>query len=109
MTDSEILAYGTLRRATKGNDMKYTFRGGFHVEEHKNTTACAIMPLRAPQKVFLPMQMHIGAPCTPCVKVGDRVLRGQKIGDGVFGQSITDPCIGWEKTEKLVLEIADLL
>jgi len=28
------------------------------------------------------MQQHIGAPCTPLVKVGDRVLRGQKIGDG---------------------------
>lgn len=33
----------------------------------------------------------------------------QKIGDGVYGKSITDPCIGWEKTERLVLEIADLL
>ena len=32
----------------------------------------------------------------------------QKISDcEVFGKSITDPCIGWEKTEKLVLEIAD--
>ena len=31
----------------------------------------------------------------------------QKIGGGVFGQSITDPCLGWEKTEKLVLEIAE--
>ena len=33
----------------------------------------------------------------------------QKIGDGVFGKSITDPCLGWEKTEKLVLDIADLI
>lgn len=33
----------------------------------------------------------------------------QKIGDHVFGQSITDPCLGWEKTEKLILEIADAL
>ena len=33
----------------------------------------------------------------------------QKIGEGVFGKSITDPCIGWEKTERLVLELADLL
>ncbi len=33
----------------------------------------------------------------------------QKIGEGVFGKSITDPCLGFEKTEKLVLEIADLL
>ncbi len=33
----------------------------------------------------------------------------QKIGDGVFGKSITDPCLGWEKSEKLILEIADLV
>ncbi|MBQ9777670.1 MAG: 3-deoxy-7-phosphoheptulonate synthase [Clostridia bacterium] len=32
-----------------------------------------------------------------------------KIGSGEFGQSITDPCLGWQKTEKLILEIADLL
>lgn len=33
----------------------------------------------------------------------------QKIDGGVFGKSITDPCIGWNRTEKLILEIADLL
>ncbi len=33
----------------------------------------------------------------------------QKVSEGVFGKSITDPCIGWAKTEKLVLDIADLL
>lgn len=34
----------------------------------------------------------------------------QKIGDDrVFGQSITDPCLGWEKTEKLIYKIADTL
>lgn len=33
----------------------------------------------------------------------------QKIGEGVYGKSITDPCIGWEKTERLIYEIADLL
>ncbi len=32
----------------------------------------------------------------------------QKVGEDVFGKSITDPCLGWEKTEKLILEIADL-
>ena len=31
----------------------------------------------------------------------------QKIGEHVFGQSITDPCLGWEKTEALVYKIAD--
>ena len=33
----------------------------------------------------------------------------QKIGEGVFGKSITDPCLGWDKTEDLVLRTADLL
>ena len=32
----------------------------------------------------------------------------QKLTDGVYGKSITDPCLGWEKTEKLILEIARL-
>ena len=27
----------------------------------------------------------------------------------IFGKSITDPCLGWEKTEKLILDIADKL
>ena len=27
---------------------------------------------------------------------------------GVYGKSITDPCLGWEKTERLILELADL-
>ena len=33
----------------------------------------------------------------------------QKIGEGVFGKSITDPCLGWEKTERLILDMADKL
>ncbi len=33
----------------------------------------------------------------------------QKIGEGIYGKSITDPCLGWEKSEKLVLELADVL
>ena len=32
----------------------------------------------------------------------------QKPGDGVYGKSITDPCLGWEKTERLILDLADL-
>ena len=34
----------------------------------------------------------------------------QKIGpDEIYGKSITDPCLGWEKTERLIYDIADLL
>lgn len=32
----------------------------------------------------------------------------QKADGGVYGRSITDPCLGWEKTERLILDIADL-
>ncbi len=32
----------------------------------------------------------------------------QKIGEGVYGKSITDPCLGWDDTERLLLEIAEL-
>ena len=33
----------------------------------------------------------------------------QKPGGGVYGKSITDACLGWEKSERLVLDIADML
>ena len=33
----------------------------------------------------------------------------QGIGEHIFGKSITDPCLGWEKTEQLILDIADKL
>lgn len=33
----------------------------------------------------------------------------QKPEEGIYGKSITDPCLGWEKTEKLIYEIADTL
>ena len=33
----------------------------------------------------------------------------QSIGEHIYGKSITDPCLGWEKTEKLIYDIADKL
>jgi 3-deoxy-7-phosphoheptulonate synthase len=34
----------------------------------------------------------------------------QKIShDEVYGKSITDPCLGWEKSKQLILEIAELV
>lgn len=32
----------------------------------------------------------------------------QPVGGGVYGKSITDPCLGWEKTERLILDLAEL-
>ena len=31
----------------------------------------------------------------------------QKIGEGIYGKSITDPCLGWEKSERLIYDIAE--
>lgn len=33
----------------------------------------------------------------------------QSIGEGVYGKSITDPCLGWEKSEKLIYDLAEAL
>ena len=32
----------------------------------------------------------------------------QKIGENIYGKSITDPCLGWEKTERLIYELAEM-
>lgn len=54
---------------------------GIHPPHMKRTAASATVSLPTPEKVYIPMQMHIGAPCTPTVKVGDSVRVGDKIGD----------------------------
>ena len=32
----------------------------------------------------------------------------QKVGENIYGKSITDPCLGWEKTERLIYDLAEL-
>ncbi len=56
-------------------------RGGVRVSHNKNTAEMPVERMPIPQKVVLPMQQHIGAPCSPTVKVGDIVGVGQKVGD----------------------------
>lgn len=56
-------------------------RGGVKVHHNKNTAGMEVVRMPAPSRVYLPMQQHIGAPCTPTVKVGDIVSVGQVIGD----------------------------
>lgn len=58
------------------------FKGGVHPEYFKELTASlAVAPVGPPKQVIIPMQQHIGVPCEPLVKPGDKVLAGQKIGD----------------------------
>ena len=57
------------------------FFGGVHPKGYKELTEKApIVPFR-PKQVSIAMSQHIGRPCTPLVKIGDRVTIGQKIGD----------------------------
>lgn len=63
--------------------MKRLFFGGIHPKYNKEMSKTVTDFLTiVPKQVVIPMQQHIGAPCVPLVNVGDRVLRGQKIGDG---------------------------
>ncbi len=63
--------------------MKHLFFGGIHPNYNKEmSTKRAELKTIIPKQVVIPMQQHIGAPCKPLVSVGDRVLLGQKIGDG---------------------------
>ncbi len=48
---------------------------------NKSTASSSIEPGPGPEIVIIPLQQHVGPPCDPLVKVGDRVLLGQKIGD----------------------------
>ena len=63
--------------------MKKLFFGGIHPRYNKEmSTTNTNFQTVLPKQVIIPMQQHIGAPCTPLVQVGDYVKRGQKIGDG---------------------------
>jgi electron transport complex protein RnfC len=57
-------------------------RGGVHAPHRKHTAKNPSVTMTPPAQVVIPMSMHIGAPCTPLVKVGQTVLVGEKIGEG---------------------------
>ena len=56
-------------------------RGGVHPEGRKDLSAARnIRSMPLPQRLYIPLQQHIGAPATPLVSVGDQVLKGQLLG-----------------------------
>ncbi len=58
------------------------FRGGVHPPEHKDATAGSpVVWAPVPARVVIPLSQHLGAPCVATVAVGERVVRGQVIGD----------------------------
>lgn len=63
--------------------MKPLFFGGIHPKYNKEmSTQVTTFHTIEPKVLVIPMQQHIGAPCSPLVQVGDKVRKGQKIGDG---------------------------
>lgn len=62
--------------------MPRRFHGGIHTDGKKELTlAKSIERIAPPERVVLPVSMHIGAPAKPMVAAGDRVLLGQLIAD----------------------------
>ena len=56
--------------------------GGVHPVEGKEPTEhLSLVRFPEPETVIIPMSMHLGAPATPIVSVGDKVKLGQKIGE----------------------------
>jgi len=57
-----------------------SFRGGIHPNDCKRYTSDkAIEIALLPSKVVIPVRQHIGSPCSPIVKKGDFVKKGQVI------------------------------
>ena len=77
--------------------MLKTFRiGGIHPKENKFSAGQAIQPIAIPAQVIIPLTQHIGAPCQPVVKKGDKVKVGTLIGKtvGFVSANIHSPVSG---------------
>ena len=57
-------------------------RGGVHPPQCKDLRDYACTSVAPPERVRIPLNMHIGGPCAPVVKPGDHVYVGTLIGDG---------------------------
>lgn len=71
-------------------------RGGVHPNPEKLTRGEAIKPIRTGSLLYLSMSQSIGAPAKPCVKAGDEVEAGDKIGEagGFVSANVHSPVKG---------------
>ena len=60
----------------------HTTQGGVHPPQCKEARDFACVSIAPPQRVKIPLNMHIGGPCRPVVAAGDHVYVGTLIGDG---------------------------
>jgi len=60
----------------------FSIRGGIHPDPCKQATeGLATVSLPLPGRLYIPLQQHIGAPANPIIKIGQRVLKGQRLAD----------------------------
>ena len=67
--------------------MAFSLRG-VHLPHRKHTQDKDVTTMPTPSVVTIPMSMHIGAPSTPIVKIGDEVKVGQKIAEAGGAMSV---------------------
>ncbi len=60
----------------------FRFKGGVHPPDHKSeSTGRPVHPAPIPRQLVIPLRQHLGNAARPVVNVGDRVLKGQLIGE----------------------------
>ena len=75
---------------------------------HSNSGKNAFEQIRIAKEIFNNMQYENFNTVVKGLLVESYIEDGsQGIHDKVYGKSITDPCLGWEKTERLLYEIAE--
>lgn len=75
----------------------FKIRGGVHPFENKQATAGSkIISVPLADRLYIPLQQHIGAPAEPIVKRGDKVLKGQLLANsqGVISAPVHAPTSG---------------
>ena len=84
---------------------KPRIRGGVHAEEHKAATAtqAIVNHFPLPEKLYIPLQQHVGKPAEPLIRVGDKVLKGQLLAysQGMISAPVHAPSSG------IILDVND--
>jgi Na+-translocating ferredoxin:NAD+ oxidoreductase subunit C len=84
---------------------KNRIRGGVHAEQHKAVTAtqAIVNNFPLPEKLYIPLQQHVGKPAEPLIRVGDKVLKGQLLAhsQGMISAPVHAPTSG------IILDVND--
>jgi len=75
----------------------FKIRGGVHPVENKQATSgSTIVPVALAERLFIPLQQHIGAPAEPVIKRGDKVHKGQLLANsqGLISAPVHAPTSG---------------